>query len=79
MATASELPVHPMYVRHVNTDGGSYVDEHWVWDSKLWLTANMELCAKANEDALKKDKDAPALAMLEVVDRAAYCESRGWK
>lgn len=59
-----------VYMRHTNTSGGAYVQEHRVWDFATFLGNQFRTVTELNSDAVKKKQ--PANAKIEQITEDQY-------
>jgi hypothetical protein len=72
MATETMI-ARDVFMRHTNTDGKSFVQEHRVWDIGRFMSAREADAAKLNAGV--KD-DAPRLAKVEQITVDQYKRER---
>lgn len=72
----TSMPGRDIYLRHTDTAGHSWVQQHRVWDIDRFVTAQKTAAAGVNRDAVAKDPTAPALAKVEQITNEQYHSER---
>ncbi len=62
-----------IYMRHTDTEGRSYVNEHRVWDAKKFVNSQAKAAADLNANV---KGDGKRLAKAEQITKAVYLAER---
>ena len=65
-----------IFMRHTDTKGGSYVQQHRVWDAERFVFAQQTAAARLNVGAVDQDPGASALAKAEQITEDQYHNER---